>query len=189
MSMEEVLNQAIHREEIAHSFYEKTIFSREEGFMKIKNTGEEIQIYDFNAKEAFKVAIKLESEGISFYKKILDIAKDPKVKEVLSYLLEEENDHLQLFEKMMEREDPEALDDSGEDILDIVDTDVFNLPKDVPLADDLDKALQLGINIEKRSLAFYLEIMKHTKSEEGSNALKKIIDEERKHWDELKRLI
>jgi len=157
--------------------------------MKIKNTGEEIQIYDFNAKEAFKVAIKLESEGISFYKIILDIAKDPKVKEVLSYLLAEENDHLQLFEKMMEREDPEALDDSGEDILDICDTDVFNLPKDVPLADNLDKALQLGIDIEKRSLAFYLEIMKHTKSEEGSNALKKIIDEEMKHWDELKRLI
>ena len=157
--------------------------------MKIKGIGEEIQIYDFNAKEAFKVAHRLESEGISFYKKILDTANDPKVKEVLNYLLEEEKDHLQLFEKMIEGEDPEPLDDTGEDILDIVGTGVFTLPKDEEIPADFDKAIQLGINIEKRSLAFYLEVAKHTESKEGKSALKKIIEEERKHWEELKRLI
>ena len=158
--------------------------------MKIKSVGEEIQIYDFNAQEAFKVARKLESEGISFYKKLLRTVKDPGVKEVLNYLLEEEKDHLQLFEEMLEGENAEALDNSGEDILDILDTGVFILPKDEEeIAADIDKALQLGINIEKRSLAFYLEIMKHTESEEGKSALKKIIEEEKKHWEELKRLL
>jgi rubrerythrin len=156
--------------------------------MRIKDTGEEIQVYDFNAVESFKIARKLEKEGIDFYKKLLGTIKDPKVKEVLIYLLNEENDHLQLFEKMIESEDPEALDDSEEDILDIVDTGVFTLPKDKELAADLDKALQFGINIEKKSLAFYLEIMKYTEREEGKNALKKIIGEEKKHWEELKRL-
>jgi len=157
--------------------------------MKVKSNGDEIQIHDFNAKEAFKLARKLESEGISFYKKVLNMVKDPKAKEVLLYLLGEEEDHLQLFEQMVEREDPEALDDSGEDVLDILDTGVFALPKDEALTTDLDKALQLGINIEKRSLAFYLEMVKHTDNEEGKVALKKIIDEEKKHWEELKRLI
>jgi len=156
--------------------------------MKIKSTGEEIQIYDFNPKEALKVARKLESEGISFYKNLLKTVKDPGVKEVLNYLLEEEKDHLQLFEEMLEDEDPESLDNSGEDILDILDTGVFTLPRDEELTADLDKALQLGINIEKRSLAFYLEMVKHTESEEGKDALKKIIGEEKKHWEELKRL-
>ena len=123
--------------------------------MKIKNAGEEIQIYDFNAQEAFKIAHKLECEGISFYKKVLTMVKDPTVKEVLLYLLGEEEDHLQLFEKMIEREreDPDAFDESGEDILDIVDTGVFTFPKDEKIAEDLDKAIQLGIHIEKRSLA------------------------------------
>jgi len=157
--------------------------------MKIKGIGEEIQIHDFNAKEAFKVAHKLECEGISFYEKVLESAKDPTVKEVLNYLLEEEKDHLQLFENMIEREDPETSDDSGDDILDILDTGVFTLPKDEESTTDLDRALQLGINIEKRSLAFYLEIIKHTDNEVGKAALKKIIDEEKKHWEELKRLI
>ena len=107
----------------------------------------------------------------------------------MRYLLEEEKDHLQLFENMIEREDPEALDDCGDAILDILDTGVFTLPKDEELITDLDRALQLGINIEKRSLAFYLEIMKHTDNEVGKAALKKIIGEEKKHWEELKKLI
>lgn len=157
--------------------------------MRVKDTGEGIQIYDFNPKEAFKIARKLEEEGISFYKKLLDTVKDSKVKEVLIYLLTEERDHLQLFEKMLEGEDPEALDDSGEDILDILDDRVFALTNDEELATDLDNALKLGVTIEKRSLAFYLEILKYTDSEEGKSALRKIIKEEKKHWEELKKLI
>jgi len=158
--------------------------------VKVKDSGEEeIQIYDFNAVEAYKIARKLEKEGIGFYKKLLGAVKDPKVKEVLIYLLGEERDHLQLFEKMLEREDPESLDDSGENIVDILDTKVFDLPRNEELTTDFNKALQLGITIEKRSLAFFLEMLKHTESEEGKNGLKKIIEEEKQHWEELKRLI
>ena len=54
--------------------------------------------------------------------------------------------------------------------------------------DEMYHALQLGIIIEKRSLAFYLEVEKHTESSAGKSALHKIIDEERKHWEQLKQL-
>ncbi|NOQ86982.1 MAG: hypothetical protein GQ554_08910 [Deltaproteobacteria bacterium] len=157
--------------------------------MKVRSTDEGIQIYDFNAAEALKIARKLEREGIKFYKEFLKTVEDPKVKEVLLYLLDEEMEHLKLFEKMLEREDPESLDDDGEGVLDVVDDGVYTLPKSEALATDLDEAIQLGINIEKRSLSFYLEIVKHTKSEEGRNVLKIIIGEEKNHWEELKRLI
>ena len=157
--------------------------------MKVRSTDEGIQIYDFNAAEALKIARKLERDGINFYKEFVETVEDPKVKEVLLYLLDEEMEHLKLFEKMLECEDPESLDDDGEGVLDVVDDGVFTLPKSEASATDLDKAIQLGINIEKRSLAFYLEIAKHTRSEEGKNVLKIIIGEEKKHWEELKRLI
>jgi len=157
--------------------------------MKVRSTDEGIQIYDFNAAEALKIARKLERDGINFYKEFLETVEDPKVKEVLLYLLDEEMEHLKLFEKMLEREDSESLDDDEEGVLDVVDDGVFTLPKSDALATDLDKAIQLGINIEKRSLSFYLEIVKHTKSEEGKNVLNIIIGEEKKHWEELKRLI
>ena len=157
--------------------------------MKVRSTDEGIQIYDFNAAEALKIARKLERDGINFYKEFLETVEDPKVKEVLLYLLDEEMEHLKLFEKMLEREDPESLDDDGEDVLGVVDDGVFTLPKSEASATDLDNAIQLGTNIEKRSLAFYLEILKHTRSEERKNVLKIIIGEEKKHWEELKRLI
>jgi len=157
--------------------------------MKIKDTGEGIQIYDFSAVETFKIARKLEKEGIRFYETLLEKTIDPTVKEVFRYLLGEEKDHLRLFEKLLEREDAEALDDDGEDMLDSVKDGVFVFPQDGNVPSDLDAALQLGIAIEKKSLAFYLEVVKYTESEEGKKTLKKIIEEERKHWEELKRCL
>ena len=157
--------------------------------MKVKDTGEGIQIYDFNNVEALKIARKLEREGIKFYGRLLEIAEDPKVKEALHYLRDQEEDHLRIFEKLLEREDDEALDDDGDDLLESVADGVFLLPREQDLAADFDSALELGITIEKRSLAFYLEVVKYTESEEGKNTIKKIIAEERKHWEELKRFL
>jgi rubrerythrin len=157
--------------------------------MKVKDTGEGIQIYDFNPVEALKIARKLEREGIKFYGMLLEKADDPKVKEALTFLKGQEEEHLRIFEKLLEREDADAVDDDGDDILESVDDGVFHLPQESDLAADFDHALELGVTIEKRSLAFYLEVVKHTESEEGKNTIKKIIGEERKHWEELKRLI
>ena len=158
--------------------------------MKVKAAGEEIQIYDFNPVEALKIARKLEREGINFYGNLLKKAEDPKVKEALDYLRGQEEDHLKIFEKLIEREDPEAADEDDEDnVFDCVDDGVFLLPKEKDLAADFDSALELGVTIEKRSLAFYLELVKHTESEDGKNTINKIIEEEKKHWVELKKFI
>lgn len=157
--------------------------------MKIKDSGEEIQIYDFSAVESLKIARKLEKEGIRFYETLLEKTGDPTAKEVFLYLLDEEREHLRLFEGLLEREDAGALDDDGEGMLDTVDDGVFDLPQDGDWAADFDAALRLGIAIEKRSLAFYLEVLKYTAGEEGKTTFKKIIGEERKHWEELKKLL
>lgn len=157
--------------------------------MKVKTAGEGIQIYDFNPIEALKIARKLEREGISFYGHLMQKAVDPKVKEALTYLKGQEEDHLKIFEKLLERVDPEAVDDDEDDVFECVDDGVFLLPQEKDLAADFDSALELGVTIEKRSLAFYLELVKHTESEDGKNTINKIIEEEKKHWVELKKFI
>jgi rubrerythrin len=157
--------------------------------MKVKAAGEVIQIYDFNPVEALKIARKLEREGIRFYGNLLQKAKDPKVKEALSYLRGQEEDHLKIFEKLLERQDPEAVDEDEDDVFECVDDGVFLVPQEKDLAADFDSALELGVTIEKRSLAFYLELVKHTESEDGKNTINKIIEEEKKHWVELKKFL
>ena len=98
--------------------------------MKVKDTGEGIQIYDFNPVEALKIARKLEREGIKFYGKLLEKTDDPKVKEALTFLKGEEEEHLRIFEKLLEREDAEAVDDDGDDLFESVDDGVFVLPQE-----------------------------------------------------------
>ena len=157
--------------------------------MKVKDSREGIQIFDFNPVEALKIARKLEREGIRFYGRLLQKAEDPKVKEVLTYLKGQEEEHLKVFEKLLEREDPEAVDDVEDDVFECVDDGVFLLPREEDFTADFDSALELSIAIEKRSLAFYLEVIKHTRSEEGKNTIKKIIEEEKRHWEELKKFL
>jgi rubrerythrin len=69
-----------------------------------------------------------------------------------------------------------------------VDDAIFSVTGNQVADADFGRALQLGITIEKRSLAFYLEVEKHTESCEGRNALRTIIAEERKHWEDLQQL-
>ena len=156
--------------------------------MKVRGTGEGIQIYDFDSVEALKMARNLEIKGIRFYDDLLNKTMDTAAKEVLSYLREQEKEHLVIFERLLQREEPAALDDDEDSLFASVDNGVFAQSGEEIAETDFDAALAVGVNIEKRSLAFYLEVMKYMEDEEGRNTLKKIINEEKKHWEELQRL-
>lgn len=47
--------------------------------------------------EAFKIAMKMEQEGVAFYKKALAAAKKPKEKALLERLIQEEEEHYAVF--------------------------------------------------------------------------------------------
>lgn len=156
--------------------------------MKVRETGSGIQIYDFNAVESYKIAQKIEREGIRFYQMVLEKAADEKLKEALGYLRDAEEEHLKIFNNLLEGAEREAGRREEDDLLDSVDDGIFTITEHDVSAADCEQALQLGIIIEKRSLAFYLELEKHTESSEGKAALRKIITEERQHWEHLKQL-
>jgi len=156
--------------------------------MKVRDTVNGIQIYEFSAVEAYKIARKIEREGVRFYQLLMEKTADVGVKEMLTYLRDAEEEHLKLFEHLLEGAEREAGSSEEDDLLDSVDDTIFSVTENEVSAADFKKALQLGIIIEKRSLAFYLEVEKYTESSEGKNALRKVIDEERKHWEHLKQL-
>ena len=157
--------------------------------MKIRDTGTGIQLYDFTAAEAYRIAKKIEREGIRFYQLLMEKTADAAVQELVTRLRDAEEEHLKIFGRLLEGagEKPGQLED--EDLLDSVDDAIFIITENQVAAGDFGQALQLGIIIEKRSLAFYLEVEKHTESSEGKSALRTIIDEERKHWEDLKQLV
>ncbi len=156
--------------------------------MKIRDTGSGIQLFDFTAAEAYRIARNIEQEGIRFYQMLMDKAADAGVRELVTRLRDAEAEHLRIFEQLLEGAGGKPGQWEDDDLLESVDDAIFSITEDQVAAADFGQALQLGIIIEKRSLAFYLEVEKHTKSSEGKGALRKIIDEERRHWEDLQQL-
>lgn len=52
----------------------------------------------FRAGEVLDMAIQIENQGVDFYQACLDAALPPEVKMVFQYLLDEERDHIRIFE-------------------------------------------------------------------------------------------
>lgn len=69
----------------------KTVFDsmKDEMMKKVEATADEL--------EAFKIAMKMEKEGMEFYKKTLDGAKTEKERELLERLVVEEQQHYDIF--------------------------------------------------------------------------------------------
>ena len=153
-----------------------------------------IELGDFNALQAYKIARKLEKDGIAFYQKLLSHLPNETVNSAVKYLLETEKEHLDFFEKKIsEEEDTQEDGFEEEDIMDYMDTGVFVESDTSENSENIflqtTSALHFGLTIEKRSIEFYKALLAHTTDARGKEALRDIIYEEQRHADTLKQFI
>ncbi len=78
------------------SIKERLIFGKRESELlkKIKPEADEIK--------AYKIAMEMENEGYSFYKKTLESVEDPSAKELYKFLISEEEFHFELVSNTYE---------------------------------------------------------------------------------------
>lgn len=151
-----------------------------------------IQLGDFNALQAFKIARKLEKDGVTFYTKALSLIAKKEIQDVIKYLLESEKEHLAFFESRisaLQQEGEDGFED--DDVADYMDASVFPT---VNVSDDsseiysqLSRTLTFGYKCEEKSIAFYTALLKNTSDEEAKKALQEIIKEEEYHLESLKQ--
>lgn len=81
----------VHIEDVHPMNNIKTVFEqmKDEMMQKVEATSDEL--------EAFKIAMKMETEGIEFYKKLLSEAKTEKEKILFQKLIKEEQQHYDIF--------------------------------------------------------------------------------------------
>ena len=150
----------------------------------------------FRAGEILDMAIRIENQGVAFYKACVDAALSPEVKKVFQYLLDEERDHIRIFEVM--RQDlsdyplPESYGGETESYMKtFVSGKVFTPPqKAAGKADDIAdpfEAIDFGIEFENRSINFYQE-MKKVVPESERAAIDAVIDQELAHKKRLATL-
>lgn len=162
--------------------------------MKVDFSDDEIRIYDFDELEAYRIARKLERDGVYYYSRMREEVLKPEICEVVDMLIGDEKGHLELFEEKIEElcRERNVLDEN-DTLADIVDSRVMDILKDSKQVANIlcnpQEALRLGISAEKRSIAFYNELLRNTRSESGRAALGEIIKEESEHLDKLKGLL
>jgi rubrerythrin len=151
----------------------------------------------FNEVEAAKIAQNLERNGLSFYQKAAEQAKDQATADVFNQLAEDEKDHLAHFEELEEKLQSERRTGSGysddPDLNAYIDrllkTQVFGDESDVArLAEQSEsdyESLAVGIRAERDAITFYQEMLDFIDSKAAKEAFEHILKEERKHLQML----
>jgi rubrerythrin len=151
-------------------------------------------IVDFNEFDAFRIACKIEKDGILFYTQLASSIKIPEPKEILEFLLEEEKKHLKIFEEHLGRL-RQVKEDVGEDndLLTSMDFGVFQPYQGLKdlgdIMTNIPKALRLGLMIEDKSIKFYVACSFEVSMKETKEELLNIIAEEKRHKSLLERII
>lgn len=154
--------------------------------MKIEEGNGKFAITDFNEIEAYKIASKIERDGIEFYGKLIGGIKDENIKKGLKFLLEEEKRHLNFFQESLTAT-KETKEDGfeEEDLLDYMNYGIFEALKKINQISkgigNIRDAIQLGIDAEENSIMFYQACLNYVKSSTAKEELNKIADEERRH--------
>ena len=146
----------------------------------------------FEPSEIYQFAIKIEENGEKFYRRMSQKFKESKVKEIFSYLADEETKHKKIYQEMVSKiEKYEPLESYPGEYFTYLrayaDNVIFSkekLEEKISKIGDLVSAIEFGMNIERDSILYYQDI-KNLVPENRRIPIDKIIEEERRHFLKL----
>ncbi len=158
-------------------------------------------MYDFNAGEVFKMAVRIEEGGAAFYRKAAGLQSDEENKKFLEKLAAMEDTHkssfLTMSDDVSEAEKTEQVFDPAGDaemyLAAMVDS---HGGEGSPSAADaltgketMEEIIKTAIGLEKESILFYLGIKDMVPPKYGQKKVDDIIEEERRHVIQLSSLL
>jgi rubrerythrin len=160
--------------------------------IKIAKDGKPV-ITDFSPVQAYKIAVKMEKNGIAFYEGLSKKIKDEEARREIDFLIEQEEDHLRTFQGLLGKAKEVAGDDFEEDdIVDYMNSRVFDAALEVEEARRVDHrhtALEEAMQMERRSIFFYEGCLKYAQDPAAQKTFKNIIEEEKKHLMKFAELL
>ncbi len=147
----------------------------------------------FNAKEIFAMGVEIETNGKTFYETAAKKSAETSVREFFRELAAWENQHIAVFQKMMDELPPSAgtadvFDPDGETGMYLratADSHVFIRNKDITgLVAGCRNAVEIfdvALTFEKDSIVFYTTMKKVVAENLGQATIERLIDEELKH--------
>lgn len=147
----------------------------------------------FAASDIVEVAIRIEENGVNFYKFAEQIAKQQEAKELFARLAQEEMKHKKIFEgifaRMEKANPPESYEGEYSAYLrSYVDNNIIftkeAMDKELSKVADTIAAFDFAIRRELDSILYYHEIKKLVPATQH-DTIEQIIEEERKHFSIL----
>ena len=161
--------------------------------MRIEEKDGAFVIVDFNEMEAYKIACKIEKDGIVFYEDLIQTSKDDATRQALEILLKEEKKHFSFFDTAIFDLRESEWYEKEDDLIDAMDYGIFpdhaNEIDAEKFVSSPEKALGLGIVMENRSIQFYEACREKVCSEKAKEKISLIIDKEQEHKDILKKIL
>ena len=137
--------------------------------------------------DLFDLAIKLEQDGAAFYLNLVEKAPNEGIANIFKTLAEDEKKHEAYFTALKDHSPVVAVDSTiielAKGVFKEVDVEHLNP------ADDQIPLYQEALAAEQRSIDLYEKIIADLKSEEEKDAVKKVIDEERRHYRVIEEII
>ncbi len=153
--------------------------------------------YDFNAEEAFEMAIQIEKNGAAFYRKAASLQKEEANKQFLEKIARMEDRHMAGFEEMKhilsDIEKTQTVFDPQNELLLYLKAmaDAHGGEGDPDVTEQLTgketmaQIIQTAIGLEKESILFYIGLKEMVPPKLGREKIEDIIAEEKKHIVQL----
>jgi rubrerythrin len=141
----------------------------------------------FTSSEIFDIAIRLEENGERIYRHALNYVSDPSLKETLTWLADQENQHRRRFAEMKDSMKAGSGDRWAEEmstaiLLGSVQHHAFSLEEvDFESVQDERELIMIAAEFEEDGIMFYEIIRSFVSDADIIEVLDEIIDEERKH--------
>ncbi len=142
----------------------------------------------FNPSEIYQFAVKIEENGEKFYREMTKKLDNPKIKELFTFLADEEVEHKAIFNNLLSKfekyDPPESYPREYFAYLEAyTENIVFSFSKfddDISKINDMETALRFAINKELDTIQYFQE-MKNLVHQSENEKIEAIIEEERKH--------
>jgi rubrerythrin len=146
----------------------------------------------FKASEVFQIATRIEENGTQFYRHAMTVTGDAKIKDLFSFLADEEVKHKKTFEGMLagieDYQPPESY--PGEYFAYLrayAEGLVFSAEKmqaELASITDVESAIEFALQREIESILYYIEARGFV-PENQKPEVDRIVDEERRHYLKL----
>lgn len=152
----------------------------------------------YSGYEIILLAVEIEKTGYAYYQEAARLAPTRETAEVFKSMARDELDHIKVLNKEItplfkkaeyhwESEEMVAqyLQRSTDSTLF---TDMEELQEIIGTAGSREEIINHCIDGEKKAVAFYKKVMDQTVGEEGKKAIRRILEEEKKHVEKLEKM-